>query len=62
MDEEIERLVVSVRADTATFARDVSAMRGELEGPLVAGAGRAGRMIDNALAKAITTGKSASTI
>ena len=57
MDEEIERLVVSVRADTATFARDVSAMRGELEGPLVAGAGRAGRMIDNALAKAITTGK-----
>ena len=57
MDEEIDRLVVSVRADTAAFARDVSAMRGELEGPLVAGAGRAGRMIDNALAKAITTGK-----
>ncbi len=57
MDEEIDRFVVSVRADTATFARDVSAMRGELEGPLVAGAGRAGRMIDNALAKAITTGK-----
>lgn len=57
MDEEIERLVVSVRADTATFARDVGAMRGELEGPLVAGAGRAGFLIDNALAKAIRTGK-----
>ena len=57
MDEEIERLVVSVRADTAAFARDVAAMRGELEGPLVAGAGRAGRSIDSALAKAITTGK-----
>lgn len=57
MDEEIERLVVSVRADTSAFARDVGAMRGELEGPLVAGAGRAGRMIDSALAKAITTGK-----
>jgi hypothetical protein len=57
MDEEIERLVISVRADTATFARDVASMRGELEGPLVAGAGRAGRMIDNALARAITTGK-----
>src|SRR5206468_8573345 len=57
MDEEIERLVVNVRADTATFARDVSTMRAELEGPLVAGAGRAGRMIDNALARAITTGK-----
>ena len=57
MDEEIERLVVSVRADTAGFARDVASMRGQLEGPLVAGAGRAGRMIDNALARAVTTGK-----
>ena len=57
MDEEIERLVVSVRADTSAFARDVSAMRGELEGPLVAGAGRAGRSIDSALARAITSGK-----
>lgn len=57
MDEEIERLVVSVRADTASFARDVSAMRGELEGPLVSGAGRAGMLIDNALAKALRTGK-----
>lgn len=57
MDEEIDRLVVSVRADTAGFARDVAAMRGELEGPLVSGAGRAGRMIDNALARAVTTGK-----
>jgi len=57
MDEEIERLVVSVRADTSAFARDVASMRGELEGPLVAGAGRAGRLIDSALAKAIITGK-----
>jgi hypothetical protein len=32
-------------------------MRGELEGPLVAGVGRAGRMIDGALAKAIGSGK-----
>ena len=57
MDEEIERLVISVRADTAAFSKDVAMMRGELEGPLVAGVGRAGRMIDNALARAITTGK-----
>ncbi|MEO7750890.1 MAG: tail tape measure protein [Sphingomicrobium sp.] len=57
MDETIETLVVSVRADTAGFARDVSAMRGQLEGPLVAGAGRAGRLIDSSLAKAITSGK-----
>jgi hypothetical protein len=57
MDEEIERLVVSVRADTGAFARDVAAMRGELEGPLASGANRAGRMIDSALARAITSGK-----
>jgi len=57
MDEEIERLVVSVRADTSAFARDVASMRGELEGPLVAGAGRAGRLIDSSLARAIMTGK-----
>lgn len=57
MDEEIERLVVSVRADTAAFARDVSTMRAELEGPLASGVTRAGRMIEGALAKAVTSGK-----
>lgn len=57
MDDEIERMVISVRADTAAFARDVNSMRGELEGPLVQGVGRAGRMIDTALSRAITTGK-----
>lgn len=57
MDEEIERLVVSVRADTSAFARDVQAMRGELEGPLTQGAARAGRLIENALTRAIVSGK-----
>lgn len=57
MDEEIERLVISVRADTNAFARDVSAMRGELEGPLVSGAAKAGRLIETALSRAILTGK-----
>lgn len=57
MDDEIERMVISVRADTAAFARDVTTMRGELEGPLVQGVGRAGRMIDTALSRAISTGK-----
>jgi hypothetical protein len=57
MNEEIDRLVVSVRADTAGFARDVASMRGELEGPLASGVNRAGRLIDSALARAITTGK-----
>jgi hypothetical protein len=57
MDEEIERMVISVRADTAAFARDVASMRGELEGPLVSGAGRAGRLIDSALTRAVASGK-----
>lgn len=57
MDEVIDQLVVSVRADTASFARDVASMRAQLEGPLATGAQRAGRTIDNALARAITTGK-----
>lgn len=57
MDEEIDRLMISVRADTGAFARDVAVMRGELEGPLAAGAGRAGRMIDSALARAVASGK-----
>ena len=57
MDDEVERLVISVRADTAAFARDVSTMRAELDGPLVQGVGRAGRMIDSALSRAIISGK-----
>lgn len=57
MDEEIERLVVSVRADTAGFARDVAAMRSELEGPLAAGVDRAGLALERALARAVRTGK-----
>lgn len=57
MNEEIERLVVSVRADTAAFAKDVATMRAELEGPFAAGAERAGRALENALVRAIRTGK-----
>ena len=57
MDQVIDQLVVSVRADTASFARDVATMRGQLEGPLATGASSAGRTIDNALSKAITSGK-----
>lgn len=57
MDEQIERLVVSVRADTQGFARDVATMRGELEGPLAAGAGRAGRLIEGSLSRALLNGK-----
>lgn len=46
-----------VRLDTAGFARDVAAMRGELEGVLGAGAERAGARIETALLRAVSTGK-----
>ncbi|WP_076070702.1 tail tape measure protein [Sphingomonas montana] len=57
MDDEIERLVIGVRADTAGFARDVAAMRDTLAGPLERDANRAGRAIESALARAVQTGK-----
>jgi hypothetical protein len=57
MDEEIERLVVSVRADTPGFARDVATMRAEMDGPFAAGMERAGRALENSLVRAIQTGK-----
>ena len=50
-------MVVGVRADAAGFARDVAEMRAALEGPLAAGADRAGRAIETTLARAVRTGK-----
>ncbi|MBK8631385.1 MAG: tail tape measure protein [Sphingomonadales bacterium] len=57
MDEEIERLVVSVRADTQGFADDVATMRRTLEGPFGEGVDKAGRMLESTLVRAIRTGK-----
>ncbi len=57
MDEEIDRLLVSVRADTKGFARDVADMRGQLEGPFGQGVERVGSLIESTLTRAIRTGK-----
>ena len=57
MDEEIERLLVSVRADTGGFARDVAEMRSQLDGGLAESAGRVGRVLENALIRAVRTGQ-----
>ena len=57
MDEEIESLIVGVRADTSVFKRDVAEMRSALDGPLAAGAEKAGRALENALIRAVRTGK-----
>ncbi len=56
MADEIETLLVAVRADTRLFARDVAAMKAEF-GPFIAGADQAGRMLENALVRALRTGK-----
>ncbi|WP_062792010.1 hypothetical protein [Sphingobium chlorophenolicum] len=57
MDEEIDNLIVRVRADRQAFAQDVEAMCGELEGPLATGAERAGRRIERELLRAARSGK-----
>jgi hypothetical protein len=57
MDEEIDRLIVSVRADTQGFARDVVEMKGLLEGPFGAGVEKAGSLLEGTLIRAIRTGK-----
>jgi phage-related minor tail protein len=57
MAEEIESLLVAVRADTQGFARDVADMRGTLEGSFGAGVERAGALLENSLIRAIRTGK-----
>lgn len=56
LGEEIERLVVSVRADTAGFAQDVADMQGILDGPFAAGLERAGSVLENTLSRAIRRG------
>jgi phage-related minor tail protein len=57
MEQEIEKLVVSVRADTQGFARDIGAMRAELDGPFASGIERVGKTLENSLTRAIQTGK-----
>ena len=57
MDEDVETLVVRVRADTQGLGRDVEAMRASLEGPLASGAERAGLRIEQGLMRAVRTGK-----
>ena len=57
MGDEIDEMVVAVRADTGAFRRDIAVLRAELGGPLVAGAEDAGRAIERALSRAIVSGK-----
>ncbi|HWJ71215.1 MAG TPA: tail tape measure protein [Sphingobium sp.] len=57
MDDELDGRTVAVRADVARFAQDIGEMRSALEGPLVAGADKAGRAIEAGLLRAVRNGK-----
>ena len=57
MDDELEDAVVAVRVDRAAFAREVAAMRAELEGPFGDSAMRAGRVLERSLISALRTGQ-----
>lgn len=57
MDDEIDRLVIGVHADTAGFAREVAQLRDSLEGPLAQGADLAGRRIETSLLRAVQSGR-----
>jgi len=55
--DDLDTALVSVRADTNGFSRDVEAMRGELEGVLGAGAERAALRMEAGLLRAVRSGK-----
>lgn len=56
MDDEIDSLLVEVRAGTDGFARDIAQMRGQVDGNLVSGFTRAGDALERGLFGAIRKG------
>ena len=56
MDEEIETLLVDVRASTSGFKADIEAMRGTVDATLVDGFARAGTVLERGLLSAIRRG------
>lgn len=56
MDDEIDSLLVEVRAGTDGFARDIERMRASVDGNLVAGFTRAGDVLERGITSAIRKG------
>lgn len=56
MDDDIDGLLVEVRAGTDGFARDVERMRASVDGNLVAGFAQAGDVLERGLTGAIRKG------
>lgn len=57
MADDVDEMVIALRADGSALRREVAALKSELEGPLAAGAARAGGAIEAALLRAVRTGK-----
>jgi hypothetical protein len=57
MDDELEELVVSVRAETAGFAQDVARMKSDFDSTLVPGFESAGKALQRSLLGALQDGK-----
>ena len=56
MDDQIDTLLVDVRAGTQGFAQDIAAMRATFDGTLVEGFSRAGGVLERGLLGAIRKG------
>jgi len=56
MDDEIDELIVAVRADTQGFAADMRAMRSEFDTTVLDGFDRAGKVLERGLLSAIRKG------
>lgn len=56
MDDDIDELVVAVRADTQAFAADMRAMRNDFDNNLLDGFDKAGRVLERGLLSAIRKG------
>ena len=56
MDDEIDEMIVSVRADTRAFAADMQQMRGTLDSTLVDGFDQAGKVLERSLLAAVRKG------
>ncbi len=57
MDDEIDELIVAVRADTQGFAADMRAMRSEFDTTVLGGFERAGKVLERGLLSAIRQGR-----
>lgn len=55
--DDLDTLIVRVRADTSGFASGIAAIRTQLDGPLASGLDAAGNRLERALGRAVTSGK-----